>query len=68
MSGRAYIQRLADEARAQNPNLITGDELMRRMVEAKAAERAALVAEQQLAEITRLREAAEKIAKSLEEG
>jgi hypothetical protein len=53
MSSRQWLEEQAAKARRENPNLISGDELMRRMAAAKAAERA---------EAQRAAEHAEKMA------
>lgn len=39
MSSRQWLQEQADKARRENPDLISGHELMRRMADKKAAER-----------------------------
>lgn len=72
MSSRRWLEEQAAKARRENPNLISGDELMRRMAaakqEARDREQEARHRQQELSELTRLRAAAEKAVKLLEEG
>lgn len=65
MPGRSWLQGEADQARRENPSLISGYELEQRRVAEKQAEQADRREEQMLAEITRLREVTEAIERSL---
>ncbi len=64
MPDRSWLQEQADKARRENPDLISGYELERRRA---AAKEEAFRHEQELSEFRRMRIAADKIAKLLEE-
>jgi len=65
MSSRQWLEEQARKARDESSNLISGDELMRRMAAAKAAERAE---SQRAAEHAEKMSELRKISRLLEEG